>query len=313
MQLSRLLLRAVGGSNGIGNTDDTNATHDTVAPSISIKWANPARIVQNTPYIDAGATAVDDVDEAVVVTSIDDVNTSIPGEYSVSYAAKDTAGNSATASRSVVVVEDVDITHNGTEYSIVASPYTGKIWLDRNLGATQVCTSFDDVLCYGDYYQWGRNYDGHQEKNSETTETQATDINNTSSRFITGPADWASTDSSGDERSSNWSKTDGTSVCPLDFRVPTLAEFKAELFDEKTLKIENREDAFKSFLSLPSAGLRVGSGGNMRHVGVTGYLRTLSAGSLKVSGFLFGKTGVEASKDANNLRAVALSVRCIKK
>lgn len=124
---------------------------------------------------------------------------------------------------------------------------------------------------------------------------------------------WASSDSSGDERSGNWSKTDGTSVCPLDFRVPTLVEFKAELFDEKTLKIENREDAFKSFLALPSAGLRVGTGGNMRHVAVTGYMRTLSSGSLNVSSFLFGQTGAEASKDANKLRAVALSVRCIKK
>jgi len=293
-----------------GKSNDTN---DTEAPMISIKWANPARVVQNTPYIDAGATAMDDVDAMVVVTSIDDVDTSMPGEYSINYTAKDKAENSATATRRVIVVEDEDITHNGTVYGIVASPYTGKIWLDRNLGATQVCTSFDDELCYGDYYQWGRNYDGHQDKNSLTTKTQASDTNNAGSYFIIGHSDWVSSDNSGDERSNNWSKTDGGSVCPVGFRVPTLAESKAELFDENTLKIENREDAFKSFLALPSTGLRIGSGGNMRDVGITGYMRTLSANSLKVSGFLFGENGVEFVKDVNNLRAVALSVRCIKK
>jgi len=210
------------------------------------------------------------------------------------------------------VIEDEEITHNGSVYGMVVSPYTGRIWLDRNLGAMRVCRSFDDVLCYGDYYQWGRNYDGHQRKESLTTRTQAGDINHAGSSFIIGHADWESSDPSGDKRSSNWAKTDGTSICPLGFRVPTLEEFKAELYNEKTLKIKNREDAFRSFLALPSAGLRVGSGGNMRHVGVTGYMRTLSSGSLFVSSFLFGETEVEASKDSNNLRAVALSVRCIK-
>lgn len=132
---------------------------------------------------------MDDVDETVVVTSIDDVNTSMLGEYRVSYTAKDNAGNSTTTTRRVLVVENVDITHNGTVYGMVASPYTGNIWLDRNLGATQVCTSFDDALCYGDYYQWGRNYDGHQDENSQTTNTQATDVNNIDSNFIIGHND----------------------------------------------------------------------------------------------------------------------------
>jgi hypothetical protein len=61
---------------------------------------------------------------------------------------------------------DVSITHNGTSYGTVKSPYTGKIWLDRNLGASQVCdrnNSFTDnndyvtsqQNCFGDYYQWG--------------------------------------------------------------------------------------------------------------------------------------------------------------
>ena len=31
------------------------------------------------------------------------------------------------------------ITHNGVTYGFVTSPYTGKVWLDRNLGAARVC------------------------------------------------------------------------------------------------------------------------------------------------------------------------------
>jgi len=41
---------------------------------------------------------------------------------------------------------------NGIEYLTVTSPDTGKIWLDRNLGASQVCTSSTDSSCYGNLY-----------------------------------------------------------------------------------------------------------------------------------------------------------------
>jgi hypothetical protein len=39
---------------------------------------------------------------------------------------------------------------------------TGKIWMDRNLGASRVATSVSDTLAYGDLYQWGRGTDGHE-------------------------------------------------------------------------------------------------------------------------------------------------------
>jgi uncharacterized coiled-coil DUF342 family protein len=51
----------------------------------------------------------------------------------------------------------------------VTNPITGKIWMDRNLGATKVASSYDDSQSYGDLYQWGRGNDGHQCRNSTTT------------------------------------------------------------------------------------------------------------------------------------------------
>ncbi|MCC5924135.1 MAG: hypothetical protein JJT77_10135 [Crocinitomicaceae bacterium] len=53
----------------------------------------------------------------------------------------------------------------------VISPGTGKVWMDRNLGASQAATSSTDAAAYGDLYQWGRRSDGHQCRTSITTTT----------------------------------------------------------------------------------------------------------------------------------------------
>jgi hypothetical protein len=50
---------------------------------------------------------------------------------------------------------------------------TGQVWMDRNLGASQVATSSTDPASYGDLYQWGRPADGHQIRTSAITATLA--------------------------------------------------------------------------------------------------------------------------------------------
>ena len=57
---------------------------------------------------------------------------------------------------------------NTGNYGTVVNPVTGKVWLDRNLGSTQVATSSTDAASYGDLYQWGRAADGHQVRTSAT-------------------------------------------------------------------------------------------------------------------------------------------------
>ena len=147
------------------------------------------------------------------------------------------------------VLSTATIIWKGKSYGQVISPFTGKIWLDRNLGASRVARAVDDNQSYGDYYQWGRAADGHQESNSTTTATLATDINaiNANSKFITKyntPYDWTTADTDGSLRSTVWSKTDGSSVCPVGYRVPTINELIAE---------KNNTTAFDSFLKFPSA------------------------------------------------------------
>lgn len=146
------------------------------------------------------------------------------------------------------------ITHHGITYGTVKSPYTGKIWLDRNLGAKRVCLSYNDEQCYGDYYQWGRDADGHQKPNS-----------NNFTKISDTPWDWKPSDSSGKQRQAFWSKTDGSGICPVGFRVPTITEQKTETVSNG---VNNQKDAFSNFLKLPSAGRRDGlSGGGMGNRG----------------------------------------------
>jgi len=78
-------------------------------------------------------------------------------------------------------------TWTGTSASAndVFNPSTGRIWMDRNLGATQVATSSIDAASLGHLYQWGRGNDGHQVRASATTATLSTIDNPGHGLFIT--------------------------------------------------------------------------------------------------------------------------------
>jgi len=194
-------------------------------------------------------------------------------------------------------------TWKGLVYNTITSPTTTKVWLDRNLGATQVCISLSDTACYGDYYQWGRNIDGHEESNSTTTSTPAIDINSSGSSFITNsssPWDWTTSDSNGALRSANWSKIDGSSVCPVGYRVPTIDELLAE-------GITNNDDAYTK-LKFPSAGNRDGGSGSLGSQGSWGSFWSSSPDGSTSKGLYFGSS---SAGWGTGFRADGLSVRCV--
>jgi len=220
------------------------------------------------------------------------------------------------------------ISHNGTSYGTVMSPYTGKIWLDRNLGATKVCDKNRDggsfindseyvtsqKECFGDYYQWGRTADGHEKSNSSTT---SSDINATiaNGKFITNnlsPYDWVASgvDDNGSIRSSNWSKIDGSSVCPIGFRVPTIEELRDETIDlSGSDDVKNRMDAFNNFLKLPSAGFRTNTSGFISLQGDYGFLWSSSVDGS--GSFQIGFKTLDA-KLYHGVWTYGCLVRCIK-
>lgn len=81
----------------------------TGSPTITINGSDPATVTQGSTYNDAGATAVDSLGNSIPVDTVSNVDTTIIGTYSVTYTATDSAGNTATASRTVEVVASAPI------------------------------------------------------------------------------------------------------------------------------------------------------------------------------------------------------------
>jgi hypothetical protein len=183
----------------------------------------------------------------------------------------------------------------------VLNSSTGKIWMDRNLGASQVASSSTDANSYGELYQWGRLKDGHQCRASSTTATQSsTDIPG-NANFITGSTNWRST-----TNDNLWQGVSGiNNPCPSGYRLPTAAEWAAEA---ATWSTQNQAGAFASPLKLPLTGERYSTGVLN---GVAGYgmhwSSTVSGTDSNVRHFDATSTG----NYANN-RASGQGVRCIK-
>jgi len=207
----------------------------------------------------------------------------------------------------VTIVATTKIIHNGTVYGIVKSSHTGRTWLDRNLGASRVCTASNDALCYGDYYQWGRDFDGHEKSNSEVNSTLATDINNVGEDFIIGH-DWTTADTSGNLRIAKLAAIDGSSVCPVGFRVPNQTEWANDTINNG---VDNRISAFNSFLKLSANGSRNYYNGGMEVQGTTG-IYTINAVYDSENVWYFGFNNGSASVYPHTYRAYGRAVRCIK-
>jgi len=84
--------------------DNTTTTADVTPPVITLKGEANITLAQGEPYKELGATAVDAVDGNVSVSISGTVDTNTTGRYTVTYTAKDKAGNEATVTRDVSVV-----------------------------------------------------------------------------------------------------------------------------------------------------------------------------------------------------------------
>jgi hypothetical protein len=172
-------------------------------------------------------------------------------------------GNSVDSNTTTSSIQD----NYGNTYLEVTSPTTGKVWLDRNLGATQVCATATDAPCQGDLFQWGRPADGHQFSTSTTTNIPFTTIAPTTTtdpvnynKFFTSNVNnanyvhWTTADATRTARKTFLLDATAGKLCPVGYRVPTVVEWTAET----TLNMQ-----FTSFLKMPISARRAPDWGSV--------------------------------------------------
>lgn len=186
----------------------------------------------------------------------------------------------------------------------VINSSTGKTWMDRNLGASQVATSSTDANSYGDLYQWGRRSDGHQCRNSATTSTLSSSDQPGHGDFIiaSSPNDWRST-----QNTNLWQGVNGVNnPCPSGYRLPTETELNNEHLSWSS---DDAAGAFASPLKLPRAGFRHSGSGLLDLVGLTSYIWSSTVSGTHSRALLFYCCD---SYMYSEFRGSGFSVRCIK-
>lgn len=193
----------------------------------------------------------------------------------------------------------------------------GNVWLQQNLGSTQVATSAADELSYGHYFQWGRWDDGHQVPNSTITATppapnNPSGLNGGSTSFYSvaynNPDNWwyggTATDTWNAATVSEVTATNGCDPCKAlgeGWRLPSIQEVSS-LITSENLSDTNAGFAFLSNLKIPSAGIKDYSG--LSSQGTRAYLWASSPAEVFYSGLAVTVAG-SVSRDTG------VPVRCI--
>jgi uncharacterized repeat protein (TIGR01451 family) len=126
------------GANPVTTTRTVNVV-DTLAPTIALNGANPMTVECHTGFTDPGATAADqcagNLTSAIVVSG--SVNPNAVGAYTLTYTISDGQGHSATATRTVNVVDTTPPT--------ISCPANVVVYLPANSTATSRVVSYPAV------------------------------------------------------------------------------------------------------------------------------------------------------------------------
>ena len=244
---------------------------------------------------------------------------------SINTCGRSASGQMEVLETSSVLVSKDGVLNNGkgvdSRGSILSKPWvygtvttrTGRIWMDRNLGATRVAQNSTDIQAYGDYYQWGRPADGHEKHNVSGSASDFTNVKSATSvpgnsKYIfssDGSNDWLATSDN-----TLWNGVNApNNPCPAGFRIPTESEWAAEA---AVFTSNNVDGSFET-----GYGLRLTVGGMatsqkyITAIGNYGQYMTQTAydnGRVKYFGVISWITWF----DTNYYKTTGQSCRCIK-
>jgi hypothetical protein len=184
IQKALIALAAVAGISAL--TDD--GYNDNVPPVITINGVNPATVELGTTYTDAGASANDAFHGNTAVTSSGVVDTTTVGTYTITYSATDLDGNTATATRTVNVVDTtapvITVTGDNPATVELGTTYTdaGATATDASGTITVVTTGTVDADTVGTYTI---TYTATDASDNAATETRTVNVVDTTAPVFT--------------------------------------------------------------------------------------------------------------------------------
>ncbi len=112
--LYEIVYTATDSSGNVATTKRELEIKDTVKPIISLKGDGSLYVVNGRNYVEAGYTASDDADGDITknVKVTGQVDTAVNGTYTLTYTVSDSSGNTATATRKIIVCSESDIIFN---------------------------------------------------------------------------------------------------------------------------------------------------------------------------------------------------------
>lgn len=186
--------------------------------------------------------------------------------------------------------------------SIVISK-TGRVWMDRNLGAQRPAVNSKDSKAFGDLYQWGRPKDGHQIRSSKLQQLKSKSSRPEHANFIIStsiPHHWQSNA----ESPRTWDMNNNP--CPSGFTIPSQAEWLAEM---ESWEFHHAQGALESTLKLPLAGSRGKKDGIIYDKGHMARYWALDADGVEAFALDLDSSQAKISK---HFKAGGFSIRCIR-
>jgi uncharacterized repeat protein (TIGR01451 family) len=178
-----------GDPEGVNNTVTVTTpftVHDVTPPVLTVVGDNPLVVECHTNLTDPGATATDNC--GATVTSTNNVNMNVPGNYTITYTATD-GTNSVTATRAVTVVDTIApvITLNGPNPMTVECHTS---FTDPGATATDSCAGNLTVTATGTVNvnvpgTYTRTYTATDGANHTTTVTRTVNVVDTTAPVIT--------------------------------------------------------------------------------------------------------------------------------